>query len=128
MDKEIFELLSKEAEFPYNYGKIDKIKKAIELNPSCGDIVIIYLKTNNNYNNIESIFFESKGCILSKAACSLLARYVEGKPLSFFINNSSEEILADLFLVNKIDLKLGINRLKCGLLPIMALKKGLVDA
>ena len=30
MDKEIFELLSKEAEFPYNYGKIDKIKKAIE--------------------------------------------------------------------------------------------------
>ena len=126
MDKKIFELLSKEAEFPYNYGKIDKIKKAIELNPSCGDIVIIYLKSNNNY--IESMFFESKGCILSKAACSLLARYVEGKPLSFFINNSSEEILADLFLVNKIDLKLGINRLKCGLLPIMALKKGLLDA
>ena len=127
MDKKIFELLSKEAEFPYNYGKIDKIKKTIELNPSCGDIIIIYLKTNN-YNNIELMFFESKGCILSKAACSLLARYVEGKPLSFFINNSSEEILADLFLVNKIDLKLGINRLKCGLLPIMALKKGLLDA
>ena len=74
------------------------------------------------------MFFESKGCILSKAACSLLARYVEGKPLSFFINSSSEEILADLFLVNEIDLKLGINRLKCGLLPIMALKKGLLDA
>lgn len=118
MNKEIFEKLTKEAASPYNYGKVVGVKAFAELNPSCGDAIMVYLKIDDGI--IKSMFFESQGCILSKATASLLARYVEDKSVHSLINLDNETILADI-----LPIKLGLNRARCGLLAIQALKKGL---
>lgn len=117
MKKNILQELKEEAEFPYNYGKPDGIEGFVELNPSCGDQVKIYPQVSDKS---VKIYFESEGCTLSKAVSSLLARYVEKHDLEYLKKISDTEILAEI-----LDLKLGPNRSKCALLPILAFKRAI---
>jgi len=117
MKKNILQELKEEAEFPYNYGKPNEIEGFVELNPSCGDQVKIYPLISDTS---VKIYFESEGCTLSKAMASLLARYVEIHDLEYLKKLTEAEILAEI-----LDLKLGPNRSKCALLPILALKRAI---
>lgn len=121
MTKIVLDELMLEAQNPYNYGKLAQATGFVELNPSCGDAVIIYLTLEDNF--VRMMFFESKGCVLSKAVASKLARFVENKEIAYLKQIDSRELLRQL-----VDLELGPNRARCGLMSIQALKKGLRDA
>jgi nitrogen fixation NifU-like protein len=121
MTKTILDNLLLEAKNPYNYGKLAESTGYVELNPSCGDAVKIYLKVINNH--VSAMYFESKGCVLSKAVASKLARFVENKEIYYLKEIDPRELLQTL-----IGLQLGPNRARCGLMAIYALKKGLDDA
>jgi nitrogen fixation NifU-like protein len=121
MTKTILDNLLLEAKNPYNYGKLTDATGYVELNPSCGDAIIIYLIVSNN--QVSSMYFESKGCVLSKAVASKLARFVENKEIDYLKQLDPQELLRII-----IELELGPNRARCGLMAIYALKKGLADA
>jgi NifU-like protein involved in Fe-S cluster formation len=83
--------------------------------------VVIYLLFENNF--VRSMYFESKGCVLSKAVASRLARFVENKEIEYLKEIDPQQLLRTL-----TELELGPNRARCGLMAIYALKKGLQDA
>ena len=105
------------AKNPSNYGLkqgVDFLSK--KLNPSCGDIITIggFVKDKKIYD----ICFEASGCVISIAMASLLTDFVKDKDISYILK-LDEEIVEQL-----LDMQLGINRLQCGMLSVMALQDG----
>ena len=86
-------------------------------NPSCGDAISMQGVIKGD--QVEDCRFEGKGCVISQATASMLAEQVMGK--------SAVDIMAmdaqDMQLM--IGMQLGPTRLKCALLPLEALKKGI---
>lgn len=87
-----------------------------ESNPSCGDNVIFDGAVVDGV--LTELYFEGTGCALSMASASMLTEVAVGKRL--------EDILAldKQFISALLGLELGPNRLKCALLPLMALQQG----
>jgi len=72
---------------------------------------------NIQEKKIKEISFQAKGCAISIASASLLTENVKGK---------TKEQLRKLnrdFIIKMLGIDLGINRLKCALLPLDALKQ-----
>ena len=88
-----------------------------EFNPSCGDRVIFQGKIKND--KLTEIAFDGKGCILSLAAASLLAEFVENKPIKEILK-FNKNTMRDL-----VNLELGPTRQQCILLPLQALQSGI---
>ena len=104
---------------PHNQGKINKPDQlAIVNNPLCGDK--IEMTVNFEKNKIKEIKFQREGCVISNASASMLTDYVKGK--------SKQELkkLDSKFIIKMLGIDLGINRIKCALLPLEALRKLLV--
>ena len=104
---------------PHNLGKIDKPDKSIVVNnPLCGDKIEITITFNKD--KVKEIKFNGEGCVISQASCSLLTDYVKGK--------SKQELkkLDSKFIIKMLGIDLGINRIKCAVLPLEALQKLLV--
>jgi len=101
---------------PRNFGKLKQAQHSISLNnPLCGDKITLYV--NFQENKLKEISFQAKGCAISIASASLLIEYVKGK---------TKEQLRKLnqdFIIKMLGINLSINRLKCALLPLDALKK-----
>jgi len=101
---------------PRNFGKINDAQQSISLNnPLCGDKITLYV--NFQDNKLKEISFQAKGCAISIASASLLTDYVKGK---------SKQQLRKLdrdFIIKMLGIDLGVNRLKCALLPLEALIK-----
>lgn len=105
------------AKHPRNYGLFkDADFVSEELNPSCGDSVQLSGKVLDGV--LQDIRFEGVGCVLSLAMASKLTEYVEGMQLSM-IMQLNEGLVEEL-----LNLSLGPNRLQCGMLSVIALKKG----
>ncbi|MBP9765263.1 iron-sulfur cluster assembly scaffold protein [Candidatus Babeliales bacterium] len=105
---------------PRNYGlKQDCPLRSVRHNPSCGDVVQICGYVDQE--SIKQLFFEASGCVLSKAMASKLTEYVAGKDF--------EQILSfDEKTVEKLlNMELGINRLQCGMLSVLALQQAIVE-
>lgn len=101
---------------PRNFGKLKQAQNSVKLNnPLCGDEIILYL--NFQKNKIKEISFQAKGCAISIASASLLSEYVKGKT-----KQQLRKINRD-FIIKMLGIDLGINRLKCALLPLDALKQ-----
>lgn len=67
---------------PRNRGKLQK-DGSITFpfkNPTCGDVVVLYLDLDDN-QNIRDIKFEGEGCSISMASCSMMTALVKGKPV-----------------------------------------------
>lgn len=65
---------------PRNRGKINK-DGTLTLpykNPTCGDVVVLYLETDEHHR-IRDIKFEGEGCSISMASCSMMTDLVKGK-------------------------------------------------
>ncbi|KKP85772.1 MAG: Nitrogen fixation protein NifU [Candidatus Roizmanbacteria bacterium GW2011_GWA2_35_8] len=60
------------------------------------------------------------GCAISKASSSMLTEYLKGKA-----KDELQKLDKD-FMIKMLGIDLGINRIKCALLPLEALKKLLV--
>ncbi len=105
---------------PRNYGRLtDYSFRYQDFNPLCGDQIEIFVKLSPR-NRIEKIKFEGQGCAISQAAASLLTAEVKKKSLAEVQKMGQAEVLAWLGVA------VGASRLKCALLSLRALQKGII--
>lgn len=88
-----------------------------ELNPLCGDEIELFVKMNKN--NATDAAFLGQGCAISQAATSMLTDYVKGKNLHALKQLSKEHV------INMLGVSPSPARMKCALLGLEALKKGI---
>jgi nitrogen fixation protein NifU and related proteins len=88
-----------------------------EFNPVCGDDLTIYLEVKDDV--ITDASFEGNGCAISIAAASMLTDLIKGKTLDQVKEIKREEIFEVL------GISLGVVRMKCGLLSLKAVVKGI---
>lgn len=86
-------------------------------NPSCGDAISFQALLVDGV--VTCARFQGSGCVISQAAASLLAEFVEKKSVSFILQLSSADMM------QLITMQLGPNRLRCALLCLEALQEGL---
>lgn len=102
--------------FPQNYGlREDFDVEAKGYNPLCGDLVIVRAKFHDG--SVGDISFEHQGCVISRAAASLLYEEIKGK---------SREKIRALALPDALSF-LGIPlmpaRIKCAALALETIQK-----
>lgn len=101
---------------PHNKGKISHPNNSVLANnPLCGDkieMMIIYDK-----DKIKEVKFNGEGCVISQASASMLTDYAK--------NKSKHELkkLDSKFIIKMLGIDLGVNRIKCAVLPLEALQK-----
>lgn len=67
---------------PRNVGRIeDADAKSVEGSPSCGDMVAVYLRVDDETQRITDIKFESYGCASNIATGSIITELAKGKTL-----------------------------------------------
>lgn len=105
---------------PLNSGEIaDAQIKEVDYNPSCGDMVRIFAKVKNG--RIDDIKFMGHGCAISIASASLLTEFAKGKELEEIEKMGQK----DIFKLIGLDLSKNPSRIKCAMLPLLVLKKGI---
>ena len=87
-------------------------------NPLCGDEVTISF-TLDSKGRIKEIAFMGHGCAISQAAASLLTEAVKGKTVGQVKAMTAEDML------NLLHIPLGPVRMKCALLPLRILERGI---
>ncbi|MBI2545475.1 MAG: SUF system NifU family Fe-S cluster assembly protein [Candidatus Aenigmarchaeota archaeon] len=100
---------------PTNAGVVknpDVISK--DYNPSCGDVVEIQIKFDND--KIKKIKFQGQGCAISQSSTDILIDGMKGKKTDDVKNISSEDF------IKKLNIELSPLRLKCALLGLKTLK------
>lgn len=103
-----------------------KIKKRLcgafkeDFNPLCGDNVKVCLKIKNSV--IKEIVFDGEGCVLSQASASILSEKLKNKKLKEVLDISRDDLLKILGLK-----ELSIARIKCAMLPLLAIKKAILE-
>lgn len=105
---------------PRNRGRMEKPDFTTgEFNPSCGDSVGFDARVADG--KLTKLMFTGQGCTVSQATASMLTEYCVGKTL--------DEILAldQAFIVKLVGMPLGPMRVRCALLSLQALKKGIED-
>lgn len=88
-----------------------------EVNAGCGDTLTLDLLIKGN--SIERCGWAGTGCAISQAGMSLLAEQIDGKPLAELSALSPKDIRALL------GVPISQRRLKCAMLPLLALKNAL---
>lgn len=112
------EMLIDHYQNPRNRGRLDPADIAHDGdNPSCGDSILVTARVADD--RIDDLRFEGAGCAISQAAASILYEDVKGK--------NFEEVLAmDRTTVEEaIGMTLRPARVKCGVLGINSLKRGI---
>ena len=89
--------------------------QSVILNPSCGDQVLMQVVIKDG--TIVDCAFQSKGCVISAAAASLLTEEVKNLSLSEIAALCPDDML------KLIGMPLGPTRLRCALLSLEALQK-----
>jgi len=80
---------------PHNQGVIKNADAVGKVgNPSCGDVMKIYLKIKGN--KIEDIKFETLGCAAAIAVSSALTDMVKGKTIEKALKVTKDMIVKDL--------------------------------
>jgi nitrogen fixation NifU-like protein len=105
---------------PRNRGVLDHPDfKSGEENPSCGDSVSMYGRVMDDI--LTAMSFQGKGCVISQAAASMLTQIVLGK-------NLQEIMQIDAAYMRKlVGIDLGPTRVRCALLALEALQKGIQE-
>ena len=103
---------------PRNLGEIqDADIKHTGLNPVCGDTIRLFVKLKDN--KITEAKFKGQGCAISIASASMLTEKIIGKKLDEVKKLTTEEIK------EMLGIELGIVRVKCGLLSLNTLFRGI---
>ncbi len=104
---------------PQNYGSLENPDASItDTNPLCGDRLTLEINCDDR-SILTDIAFTAKGCALSVASASLLCENVKGKCLKD-IENFDYNYMQEL-----LEIKVGVGRAKCVLLPLGALHKAI---
>lgn len=103
---------------PHNFGTLDNATiKNREVNPLCGDELEITLLIKDK--KVVDVKFSGKGCAISVAAGSMLTDEVKGKTIDEVKKFGKNEML------EMLGIKVGVVRMKCALLALKTLQKGL---
>lgn len=106
------------AEHPRNFGEIKPSDiSAEDSNPLCGDKIGMDLIVSNNV--VSDVKFHGHGCSISMAGASMLTEMIKDKNLDELRNIKKDDLL------NEMGISLGPVRIKCALLSLKVLKKGL---
>jgi nitrogen fixation NifU-like protein len=92
-----------------------------ESNPLCGDRVRIDVKLSEDRSKIVDVAFDGDGCIISQSAASMLMEDVVGKSIEEVDSMQPQRAL------DMIGIPLTATRIKCALLALTVLKKGLIN-
>ncbi|OGB85885.1 hypothetical protein A3J41_00630 [candidate division TM6 bacterium RIFCSPHIGHO2_12_FULL_38_8] len=107
------------AKNPMNFGLLPDLDFVSgEHNPSCGDFVTIGGMIQDG--KITNLCFQGSGCVISMAMASKLTVAVVGMSLEQ-VQQLDEQVIEKI-----LGLTLGMNRMKCGWLSVMALQKGVL--
>jgi nitrogen fixation NifU-like protein len=98
-------------------GSDGEVLSAEEYNPLCGDRIEIQIQVRQN--RIAEIRWDGRGCALCLGAASILAESVQGRSLTELAAYGQDQYLAEL------QSSIRPARLKCALLPWMALRHAL---
>ena len=90
-----------------------------QVNPSCGDKISISGCVCNG--KVSKLCFDGIGCVINQATASMLTELCIGKTAEEILNMNSQDI------TNLIRIHLGPVRMKCALLSLQALQKGIVQ-
>lgn len=103
---------------PRNFGLFESFDFISPMyNPSCGDSVTICALVHES--KITKIAFQGKGCVLSIAMASKLTEFALDKKLEQLLE------LDDSLVEQLLNMQLGLKRMQCGMLSLMALQKGI---
>jgi nitrogen fixation NifU-like protein len=81
-DAELAERLLDHAEGPYHFGACQSASHIGEIdNPSCGDWVRVELRIDSA-DRITEAWYQSRGCLISRASGSMLVEAIEGKQIA----------------------------------------------
>ncbi len=104
---------------PRNQGVIEDADAiGQEGNPTCGDVMKIYLKIKDN--KIKDIKFETLGCAAAIAVSSALTELVKGKTLDEALKITKDSIVNDLG-------GLPVQKIHCSMLGVDALQAAIKD-
>ncbi len=119
MDQTYIQELIEHYRRPQNRGKLKKADiVASETNASCGDWIKIYLKLDKK-KKIKEVKFLSQGCVISTASASILSQAIKGKTLQEISRLTQQD------LVKLVGIEVTPGRVKCLMLPLAALLKGI---
>lgn len=105
---------------PLNKGVLsDATWERHEVNPTCGDEVTVYCQVQDG--RVVRMTHQGHGCAISQASASLLTDEAPGKTLDELF------AIAPTQVVEMLGIELGPTRLKCALLPLQAITRG-IDA
>ncbi len=108
---------------PVNYGVLEDADVDIELdNPTCGDMVHFTLRLDDE-GRVSDVRFEGHGCVVSMASSSMFTEWIKGK--------TPQEIAAmglDDIQEMMGGIRLSMGRVKCAMLPLETVKRGLKQA
>lgn len=103
---------------PRNFGELEVCEVChMELNPTCGDTVKIFVKLDGD--KIKEAKFKGHGCAISMASASMLTEKIKGKNLEE-VKKMNEEQIHEM-----LGIHLGPVRMKCGILSLKTLLKGI---
>ena len=106
-------------ENPRNVGEIPDADGVGQVgNPTCGDIMKIYLKINENL--IEDVKFKTFGCGAAIATSSVVTEMVKGKTLDEALEVTNKQVAAELGGLPE-------NKMHCSNLAADALHKAIED-
>lgn len=63
---------------PHHHGKLGDVEQVVLNNPTCGDVISLFVKFNAE-NQVEDIAFVNSGCTISTASASMMTDAVLGK-------------------------------------------------
>ena len=102
---------------PRNHGVLgDAMLTRHEANPSCGDVIDVYLVTSDD-GRIERVSFTGQGCVISQAATSLVLESVIGKHIDEVMAMSQSDV------IKLLGVEPGPMRMGCAMLPLRALQR-----
>jgi nitrogen fixation NifU-like protein len=103
-------------EKPRHRGSIPDADVVLEgANPSCGDVITIFLKIDGD-NRVQLAQFEGQGCTISQAAASILLEGVQGKTLAEI------EAIDYNDLIERLGRDIVMTRVRCAILGLTTLK------
>jgi nitrogen fixation NifU-like protein len=103
---------------PRNFGKLNNPTGTYkDSNPLCGDEVEIQLQLSGD--KIDDVAFTGRGCAISQASTSMLTEQIKGKEIGHVKKFTQQDI------VSMLGISIGPTRMKCALLGLRTLQKGL---
>jgi len=102
--------------YPQNFGKLENPNIVHrESNTLCGDVVEIQMKLNGE-KKIYDAKFTGQGCAISRSSTDILLNNIKGKTIDDIKNLDKD------FVLKLLGIEISPARLKCALLPLVALK------